>query len=61
MTCTIRAWIREGRLTAGRTGRHYKIKRSDLVALIHRDVKENSNRDIRKMAASVIAADRQKT
>jgi excisionase family DNA binding protein len=56
---TIRAWIRSGRLAAGRTGRHYKVLRSDVMKLISSTLKSETTVDAQKRIAEIIAADRE--
>jgi excisionase family DNA binding protein len=56
---TIRAWIRSGRLAAGRTGRHYKVLRADVMKLISSAQKSEAGVDAQKRIAEIIAADRE--
>jgi excisionase family DNA binding protein len=56
---TIRAWIRSGRLAAGRTGRHYKVLRSDVMQLISSGPKPDATVNAKKRIAEIIAADRE--
>ncbi len=56
---TIRAWIRSGQLPSGRTGRHYKVLRSDVMKLISAAHKPDATVDAQKRIAEIIAADRE--
>lgn len=56
---TIRAWIRSGQLPSGRTGRHYKVLRSDVIKLISSAPKPDATVDAQKRIAEIIAADRE--
>jgi excisionase family DNA binding protein len=55
---TIRGWIREGRLRAGRAGRLPRIRRTDLTALITAPVSEARPNDPEVQAARILERNR---
>jgi excisionase family DNA binding protein len=55
---TIRSWIRSGKLPSGRTGRHYKVRRSDVLQLIAGGEKPAAV-ETKKRIAEIIAADQE--
>jgi excisionase family DNA binding protein len=58
---TIRAWIRAGKLAGGRTGRHYKVRRADLIAVIQGEADPPAGSGERaRMVAEFMAKDRLK-
>jgi|SRR6185312_59534 len=55
---TIRTWIRAGRLRAGRTGRHYKVRKSDVIKIIEGCQHNEITVDHKARIAAIMAGDR---
>jgi excisionase family DNA binding protein len=55
---TIRAWVRSGRLAAGKAGRHYKVRRTDVIKFIESPQAIEIEGDNRERIAAIIASDR---
>jgi len=56
---TIRAWIRAGKLHAGRTGRHYKVRKADVIKIIEGSQHADSTIDFKGQIAAIMANDRE--